>query len=504
MPMLADRVNSVDEIIKNMNNEEFYMQTKVDGERIVMHKQGDNYKWFSRKQTDYTKDYGADQHDGCLTPYIHELFNPRVKNVILDGEMLWYDAELQEFGKFGNLKTAVKEAKEEGRNSRKRPVYCVFDILYLNDKQIAASKLSDRIGLLPRVFTEKKTYLELLPVTPGRTATDIIDCLDSHMMRQEEGLVIKNPNSEYVAAERGKSWLKLKPDYFHNLSDDLDVLLIGACMGEGRRGGKFASFMLSVIDDRPSAAPGSVCTFAKVGSGFSMEEIPSIAKDESLWLPYEPKRCPGWLIHPPNSKEKPDMVINPSDSHVITVKGAEIVKSEAYGCNFTIRFPRFVSLRTDKNWNEALTLTQLLEYISKNKGRMQSRSLKDEDYNSKKRKKKQGTLGGGPARKVATVDPIYLATDVSKIKKSDELLKNLEFCVLPAVDDEYDKEDLEKEITKHGGKFTQHPTIRTRAVIADRQTMKVSNIIKAGNVDIVKAKWIYSCISIGDMIPLNP
>ncbi|KAJ3129275.1 DNA ligase (ATP) [Nowakowskiella sp. JEL0407] len=504
VPMLAHRVDNMEEIVKLMNGEEFYMQTKVDGERIVMHRKGDEYKWFSRKQTDYTKDYGATKNEGCLAKYIHETFHERVTSIILDGEMCYYDADDEILGKFGNLKTAIKEAKEQGQNSRKHPYYIVFDILYLNGRCISTSPLKDRLKLLNQVISPKSTHHEILTHTIGRTPADLIECLDQHMVNQEEGLVIKLPSSHYEAATRPKTWLKVKPDYFQNLSDDLDVLVVAAHFGQGRRGGKFASFMLGVIDDRVKTTPPTVLTFGKFGTGFKMEDIPKFVPSDTKHLKqYSARTCPSWFVHPLNSKEKPDFLIVPEHGVVVTVKGAEIVKSEVYGSGHTVRFPRFVRFREDKSWEEAMSYSQLLEYLQKNKGKMQSvRNINPEEVR-KKRKREVGSVGV-KSRKVAMVDTSMLPTDVSGVRKLDELFEGKEICIFPNVEDEYDKMELEREVVKHGGKFVQNPTGNTFVVIADRQTMKVTNLIKSGNMDIVRSKWLFSCIKNGELLPLNP
>jgi DNA ligase-4 len=81
----------------------FAIETKLDGERIQLHKNGEVYKYYSRNGIDYTTAYGASKYEGSLTKHIHKLFN--CDKLILDGEMLVYDPISGDFPPFGLLKT---------------------------------------------------------------------------------------------------------------------------------------------------------------------------------------------------------------------------------------------------------------------------------------------------------------------------------------------------------------------------------------------------------------
>ena len=73
-----------------MNNRKFYVETKYDGDRIQLHKDGDVYAYFSRNAKDYTASFGEGPTMGSFTPYIHDSFSKDVKSCILDGEMVAY------------------------------------------------------------------------------------------------------------------------------------------------------------------------------------------------------------------------------------------------------------------------------------------------------------------------------------------------------------------------------------------------------------------------------
>ena len=81
-----------------MGSKEFIIETKFDGERMQLHKDGDAYKFFSRSGNEYTHVFGGDEWSGTFTPYIANCFKPDVRNCILDGEMVGYDPVRETIG----------------------------------------------------------------------------------------------------------------------------------------------------------------------------------------------------------------------------------------------------------------------------------------------------------------------------------------------------------------------------------------------------------------------
>jgi DNA ligase 4 len=130
---------------------------------------------------------------------------------------------------------------------------------------------------------------------------------------------------------------------YRNLSDDIDLLLVGGFYGTGRRSGKLSHFLCAIRDDSAGNGSFKYNTLCKFGSGYTLSQIDSEISRESEghWLPVNSKRLPNWLNHPKDSKEFPDMIINPEYSRVICVKGSEIVESNQYAAGWTLRFPRF-------------------------------------------------------------------------------------------------------------------------------------------------------------------
>jgi DNA ligase 4 len=109
------------------------------------------------------------------------------------------------------------------------PCFVVFDIVYLNGKSLAEVPLEERYNALCGNIKECPSHLEILPHEVKSTAKDIFECLSDHMMRCEEGIMIKDPRAHYSPGYDNTSWIKIKPEYIEALNDDVDVILVAGC-----------------------------------------------------------------------------------------------------------------------------------------------------------------------------------------------------------------------------------------------------------------------------------
>jgi DNA ligase-4 len=279
----------------------YWIETKIDGERMQMHMEKGNFKWWTRNSTDYSQMYGETCNEGSLVPYIHNCFKQGVKNCILDGEMVAYNTETKKFEPFGSLKTASNDVNENGMLNRKcHPCFVVFDLLLLNGTSIIDQPLFKRYEWLQKLIVGNEassTHIQLLHHDIGRTVEDANLALENRLSNNEEGIIIKNPNSVYQPGGKSLDWIKIKPDYIEGMGDDFDLVMVGAYFGQGRKGGMFGSFLCAVLDD--SANPNTYISFCKFGSGFSFDEYPIVSLEkEGNWENFDPDRKPDWLMIP--------------------------------------------------------------------------------------------------------------------------------------------------------------------------------------------------------------
>ncbi|KAJ3187606.1 DNA ligase (ATP) [Irineochytrium annulatum] len=503
-PMLSKSCKSLASVERLMKGTTFWIETKLDGERAQLHKDGDNYRWWSRNSNEYTGLYGSTKNVS-LASYIHGCFNPKVNSCILDGELLAFIPETGAFEGFGNLKTAANRFNMEGEKAESHPCLVVFDVLMINGRNVDGDTLAERYSILEMIIPNPRpSYLQILEHQEGKTTADVVAGLDTRMAEHAEGIVIKDPESKYILNDRTGPWLKVKPDYIDALGDDVDLVLVGGFYGSGRRGGKLSHFMCAVVDD--TMTPPRYISFCKFGSGYTYAEIDSITHErEGQWQRYDPRRPPAWLVHPPYSKEKPDMILHPDHSRVVCVKGAEIVPSDQYSAGWTLRFPRFVRLRPDKSVDQAMSRSELDAYIQRNKGRMQSRRGELEEGGEEGALVRRTPARGG---RVAASVAAERKFDARGLEKVSGTFEGVEVCVeLGAVKKREGggsaKDELERLVHMHGGTVVQNAKYgRTNYVIADEMIYTVTT--KKESFDIVKSKWIYDCINARRVLPLQP
>jgi DNA ligase-4 len=245
---------------------EFWIEEKLDGERMQMHmiEDGDvpggrRFKFWSRKAKDYTYLYGSGFEDdnSALTRHIKDAFNPKVRNIILDGEMITWDPEKGKIVDFGTLKTAaISEQKNPYQSTGHRPVFRVFDCLYLNDNNLTRYMLKDRRKALEGVITDVHQRLEKHKYDEVKEESAIEPALRKVVSEASEGLVLKNPRSVYQLNSRNDDWVKVKPEYMEEFGESLDCVVIGGYYGSGHRGGGLSSFLCGLRVDQNHVMAG--------------------------------------------------------------------------------------------------------------------------------------------------------------------------------------------------------------------------------------------------------
>lgn len=245
---------------------EFWIEEKLDGERMQLHMiedesipGGRRFAFWSRKAKDYTYLYGSGFEDetAALTKFIKDAFNPQVRNIILDGEMITWDPENDMMVPFGTLKTAaLSEQTNPYENVGHRPLFRVFDCLYLNDKDITKFTLRDRHKALEASIKDVHRRIEIHKYEKATDASAIEPLLKKVVAEASEGLVLKNPRSIYRLNSRNDDWLKVKPEYMTEFGESLDVLVIGGYYGSGRRGGALSSFLCGLKVSQNHIAKG--------------------------------------------------------------------------------------------------------------------------------------------------------------------------------------------------------------------------------------------------------
>ncbi|KAK4442260.1 hypothetical protein QBC34DRAFT_419008, partial [Podospora aff. communis PSN243] len=500
----------------------FWIEEKLDGERMQMHMVEDDsvaggfrFAFWSRKAKDYTYLYGEGLEDdkSALTRHLKDAFNPAVRNLILDGEMITWDPEVDKIVPFGTLKTAALEQQKNPFQTGPRPLFRVFDILLLNDTCLADYPLFERHKALERSVKGVPRRLEIHPYETATSPDAIEPMLRNVVAEASEGLVLKNPRSTYQLNSRNNDWIKVKPEYMSEFGESFDCVIVGGYYGSGRRGGTLSSFLCGVrVGEnfvRAGVSPDKCLSFFKVGGGFKAEDYAEIRHlTEGKWNDWDANNPPSEFIELGGGErlqyERPDVWIRPRESIVISAKGSSITPSDQFALGWTLRFPRFRKLRLDKDTGMDADEFEAIRC----KVNQEEKDRKAMEYENRKRK---------PATKRAKLDLVIAGTDPTapaefdaRAPRTSELFKGLDFCVLTeavrptkatkALSEtpkqvKLSKPALELLIKENGGRIHQKidkgiPII----VIADKNVVRVAALKKAGDVDIVRPKWLFDCL----------
>jgi len=355
--MLAERLPGVHEILEKMSGNAAF-EFKYDGIRTQIHKKKDTVRIFSRGSEETTQNF-PDVVRNALETFSCE-------SCILDGESVPYNLETGEMYPFQMVSQRRGRKHDLEEMQKEVPIVVfLFDIIYLNGRQLHKTPYPERRRILESLFQENdkfKLATRLVSSDEKKVTAFFNEAISSGC----EGLVAKNTTDEsvYRAGARGWLWIKLKREYESEFNDTLDLVIVGAFTGHGRRKGTYGALLLASYNSEKDVFE----TVCKMGSGFTDEVLFNLPKRFSEHVLNEkPARV--------ETKMTPDVWIEPYQ--VVEVKGAEITVSPIHTCNYDIvekdaglavRFPRFTGRwRDDKKPEDATTSKEILEMFNSQK-----------------------------------------------------------------------------------------------------------------------------------------
>ena len=346
-PMLADRVKSEAEAIKKMP-QLFAAEFKLDGERVQIHKQMNKIILFSRRLENITQYYPD------IIENIGKSIN--VDEGIFEAEIVPINENTGEFLPFQELMHRRRKHKLEKAVLQYPITVNFFDVLYFDDRSCLNLEYTKRREILEKVVKEDN-FAKLVPTLLVKNENEIEDFLENSINSGCEGLMLKTPNAGYRAGARGSNWLKLKREYRNELGDSLDLVVIGAYFGRGRRTGLYGTLLLGTYNPENDTFP-SIC---KVGTGFTDESLDQlyqilsnkvILKKNSRVV--SEMEADVWL--------EPELVLEVVASEItlspIHKTGLNLVRKDT---GFALRFPKFTGkIRYEKAVEDASTHDEVL------------------------------------------------------------------------------------------------------------------------------------------------
>jgi DNA ligase-1 len=350
-PMLAERLSDPNEILEKMNGRAA-AEYKYDGLRIQAHLTSRKVTLFSRRLENITDQF----------PDLHTLLKRGIVDdgLILEGEAVPVDSSTGELLPFQLVSQRRGRKYELEKTIQEIPVALfAFDLLYHNGvdytqleyprRREALSKLirrDERLDLSRQIIVSKPEQLD--------------DFMQQAVADGCEGLMIKSigPDSIYKAGARGWGWIKYKREYKSEMQDTVDLPVVGAFAGRGRRGGTYGALLLAAYDEKDDVFR----TACKCGSGFKDEDLAKLPEMlEEYRIEHRHPRV--------DSKIVADTWFVPG--LVLEVIGAEITLSPIHTCGMNsirpgaglaIRFPRFTGkYRTEKSPEDSTTTKEIVE-----------------------------------------------------------------------------------------------------------------------------------------------
>ncbi|KAM7191388.1 DNA ligase 1 [Naviculisporaceae sp. PSN 640] len=394
-PMLAKPTKAITEVLDRFENQTFTCEYKYDGERAQIHyvaKDADAElsqsiraaasaevggrgvaAIFSRNSEDLSKKYPD------ILAKLATWVKPSTKSFVMDCESVAWDVEEKKVLPFQQLMT---RKKKDVKIEDVKVKVCVFafDLLYLNGEAVVEKSLRERRELLHKSFVPIEGEFAFATSMNGQELDEIQTFLDESVKASCEGLMVKmldGTESGYEPSKRSRNWLKIKKDYLSGIGDSLDLVVLGAYHGKGKRTSVYGAFLLACYN------PGSDTyeTVCNIGTGFSDAVLEDLHKELSQIVIDRPKP---FYSHSSGGQHQPDVWFEPR--FVWEVKTADLTLSPRYKAGMkegvdpagdkgiSLRFPRFIKVRDDKKPDEATTSRQVAEMyrkqesVSKSKG----------------------------------------------------------------------------------------------------------------------------------------
>ena len=382
-PQLARPSNGINVIFSRFEKIPFTCEYKYDGFRGQIHYYNNKTEIFSRNLENMTETYpDIVEYVNNFQKESQEKNNEQsINSFIIDCEMVAFDTKNNKILPFQQLTTRSRKNVDINTITIHVCMF-VFDILYLNNEILINKTLRERREILYKTFKENE-YIQFAKHLNSDNQEEIETFMTNSIDSGCEGLIIKaiDKNSEYMPGQRNFNWLKLKKDYLDtSLGDSIDLVVLGAQYGKGKRAGIYGSFLLGCYNDDSETYESVTMT----GGGLKdsdLEDVYKTMKEHILQKIPSNYRL---------GEVKPEIIFEPY--MVWEIKTADLTLSPIYtagsslqkeGKGISLRFPRFIRMRTDKKPNEAITSDEIVNLyesqaaINKNNNNIANEDIDD-------------------------------------------------------------------------------------------------------------------------------
>ena len=353
-PALAERLPTAEEILERMGGR-CSVESKYDGMRVQAHfdKKSGTVKLFSRNLEVIT----------AMFPDIAKalLHDTKCHNGILEGEAIAYD-EIS--GTFYPFQETVQRKRKHGveEASKRLPVVLfAFDLLYCNGESYLRKSYSERRARLESEVAAGRVIRASDMITT-ESPKELEEYFTTAIEKGLEGIVAKDLRAPYIAGARKFSWIKMKRSYKSELSDSMDLVIVGYYFGRGQRAELGFGGLLAAVYNKER---DMFETITRIGTGFTEEQMKAFKSAlDKIRINKKPVRV--------DSMVEPNFWVEPK--YIVTVNADEITRSPTHTCGmylddakgeegYALRFPRLTSdgIREDKGPEDATTTEEIIE-----------------------------------------------------------------------------------------------------------------------------------------------
>ena len=327
--MLADRAADLKEAMDKF--EKVAIETKYDGFRIQGHKDGNNIRIFSRRMDDVTRQFPD------MVAMIKE--GVKCKQCIIEGEALAIKSGRPQ--PFQMLSRRIQRKHDIEKMVKEIPVQVnLFDLLYFDGESYINEPFSRRWNDLKKIISESKSF-KIAEHLETKNFAEADKFYKKSLAAGQEGVIVKNMDAPYQPGKRVGYWIKIK-----EILDPLDLVVVGAEWGEGRKAKWFSSVILAARDK------GKLVSTGRMASGFTEEQLAELTKTlKPLIISEEGK------------------VVAVKPQVVLEIGYEEIQKSPKYESGYALRFPRLLNFRSDKSPEDCTTLKEIEKIYNLQRGR---------------------------------------------------------------------------------------------------------------------------------------
>ncbi|NQU78216.1 ATP-dependent DNA ligase [Candidatus Woesearchaeota archaeon] len=338
--MLYQKVQDIEEAFDRVGRPAAF-EYKYDGFRVQIHKKSDGIFVFTRRLEEVTRQF----------PDVVDSIKKHVKgsSFVIDAECVGYDPKTKKYLPFQNVSQRIRRKYDIERMARDFPVEVnVFDVLSYEGESLIKSPFSER----RKVIESMVSSVPFSIVPAKQLITDnVVEAkkfYEESLKAGEEGVMAKKLDGIYKPGSRVGYGVKVKP-----VMESLDLAIIGAEWGEGKRSGWLTSFGLACFDPES----GNFLSIGKVGTGVK-EKVELGVSFEQLTE----------LLRPSIIGEK-GRAVTIKPSVVVEVNFEEIQKSPTYSSGYALRFPRVGRIRDDRRPDECSDIELVKQLFSNQRGR---------------------------------------------------------------------------------------------------------------------------------------